>query len=62
MTAPVLVLHGERDSVVPIALAERLYAMIKAPKRFVRFAGSGHDDLGARAVEEAKRFVGERSR
>ena len=61
VTAPVLVLHGDRDSVVPIALAERLYGMIKSPKRFVRFAGSGHDDLGARAVEEAKRFVGEQS-
>ena len=41
VTAPVLVLHGDRDNVVRIALAQRLYAMIKAPKRFVRFPGSG---------------------
>ena len=57
VTAPVLMLHGDRDTVVPIALGERLYALTKAPKRFVRFPGGGHDDLGTRAVEEAKRFI-----
>jgi fermentation-respiration switch protein FrsA (DUF1100 family) len=60
VTAPVLVLHGDRDYVVPIALGERLYALIDAPKRFVRFPGVGHDGLGARAVEAAKQFLGER--
>jgi len=58
--APVLVLHGERDGVVPIALAERLYGLIKTPKRFVRFAGVGHNDLGGQAVEAARQFIGER--
>jgi fermentation-respiration switch protein FrsA (DUF1100 family) len=33
--APVLVVHGEEDTVVPITLGERLYAMIQAPKRFL---------------------------
>src|SRR6478672_7292750 len=33
VTAPVLVLQGERDTIVPMALAERLYGLIKAPKR-----------------------------
>jgi fermentation-respiration switch protein FrsA (DUF1100 family) len=60
VTAPVLVLHGDRDYVVPIALGERLYASINAPKRFVRFPGVGHDGLGARAVETARQFLGER--
>src|SRR5215475_3893065 len=60
ITAPVLMLHGDRDDVVPIALAERLYALINAPKRFVRFAGIGHEDLGVQAVEAAKQFIGER--
>ena len=41
VTAPVLVLHGDRDNIVPIALGERLYALINAPKRFVRFPGGG---------------------
>ena len=33
VTAPVLVLHGDRDNVVPFALGERLYALITSPKR-----------------------------
>src|SRR6266851_4471918 len=58
VTAPVLVLHGERDTVVPIALGERLYALIDAPKRFVRFPGAGHNELGARgALDAAKLFL-----
>ena len=52
-----LVVHGEEDTVVPITLGERLYAMIQAPKHFVRVAGGEHGDLGARAVAAAKRFV-----
>ena len=59
VTAPVLVLHGDRDDIVPIALGERLYAMINAPKRFVRFRGVGHNDLGPQAVEAAKQFLTE---
>src|SRR5262249_53755741 len=62
VTAPVLVLHGERDDIVPMALAERLYGSINAPKRFVRFAGVGHNDLGAEAVDAAKQFIGEQGR
>jgi fermentation-respiration switch protein FrsA (DUF1100 family) len=59
ITAPVLVLHGDRDDIVPMALAQRLYGLINAPKRFVSFAGIGHNDLGAQAVEAAKQFIGE---
>jgi len=60
ITAPVLILHGDQDAVVPIASGERLYALITAPKRFVRFPGGGHEDLGARgAVEAAKVFLAE---
>src|SRR5262249_45195665 len=62
VTAPVLVLHGDRDNIVPMALAERLYGLINAPKRFVRFAGIGHNDLGAEALEAAKQFLGEHCR
>jgi uncharacterized protein len=61
VTAPVLVLHGERDTVVPIALGERLYELIKSPKRFVRFPGVGHNDLGVQAVEAARPFLMERA-
>ena len=48
VTAPVLVVHGENDLVVPMALGKCLYGLIRAPKRFVSVAGGGHNDLGAR--------------
>jgi hypothetical protein len=57
VTAPVLVLHGEQDTVVPIAFGERLYAMIKTPKRFVRIANAGHNGLGEVAIEAARSFL-----
>jgi len=55
VSAPVLVLHGERDDVVPIGFGERLYAMIRAPKRFVRLADAGHNDHDAHGGTEAVR-------
>jgi fermentation-respiration switch protein FrsA (DUF1100 family) len=59
VTAPVLVVHGENDAIVPVTLGERLYDLIRAPKRFVRITGAGHNDLGVRAVAAAKRFIAE---
>lgn len=38
---PLLLIHGERDRIVPIAHAERLYAAARAPKDFWRYDG-GH--------------------
>ncbi|HEY6023929.1 MAG TPA: alpha/beta hydrolase [Pseudolabrys sp.] len=43
--APLLVLHGERDRVVPIAFGERLFRLAPEPKRMVRFPLGGHVDL-----------------
>src|SRR5690606_11328486 len=50
--APVPIVHGDRDNVVPIRLAERLYARIRSPKRFVRLAGAGHNDIHAFGASE----------
>lgn len=47
ITAPVLVMHGARDEIVPIEFGEKLYDLITAPKRFVRFADGHHNDLDA---------------
>ena len=55
--APVLVVHGQNDAVVPISLGKRLYGSIRAPKQFVNVAGAGHNDLGAKAVAAAKQFL-----
>jgi fermentation-respiration switch protein FrsA (DUF1100 family) len=57
VTVPVLVLHGDRDNVVPFELGERLYGLINAPKRFVRFPGAGHEELGNGAVAAARAFI-----
>jgi fermentation-respiration switch protein FrsA (DUF1100 family) len=57
--APVLVVHGQNDTVVPISLGERLYGLARMPKRFVRIPGAGHNDLGVHAVAAAKRFIAE---
>ncbi len=58
VTAPLLVLHGERDAVVPIRFGERLFALANEPKRMVRFPQGGHvdlDDFGA--VDVVRDFV-----
>ena len=55
--APVLVVHGENDAVVPVTFGERLYSLVQAPKRFVRIANAGHNDLGEQAVAAAKLFI-----
>src|SRR5262245_2944532 len=47
VSASVLVMHGERDAAIPIRLGERLFALAREPKRFVRFPNGGHDDLDA---------------
>lgn len=61
--APVLVLHGERDAVVPIRFGERLHAAAVAPKRFVRFPSGGHDDLDAHgALAAVRAFLAELGR
>jgi fermentation-respiration switch protein FrsA (DUF1100 family) len=61
VTAPVLVLHGDRDNIVPFALGERLYALINSPKHFVRLRGGGHEGLDAfGAMRAAREFLGER--
>ena len=53
--APLLIIHGARDNVVPIALGERLYALANEPKRFVRFADGGHNDLDRYGAQAALR-------
>jgi hypothetical protein len=59
----VLVLHGERDRVVPIEYGERLFALIRAPKKFVRFPEGGHVDLDQQgALDIIRSFLAEPAR
>lgn len=58
VTAPILILHGGRDNVVPIAQGQRLFGLANAPKRFVRYPAGDHIDLdNYGAVAEALRFM-----
>ena len=58
VTAPLLIMHGARDATIPIGLGERLFALAREPKQFVRFPEAGHNDLGNfGAIETARRFI-----
>jgi pimeloyl-ACP methyl ester carboxylesterase len=45
LTMPLLVLHGERDDIVPLLHGEELHEAATCPKRLVRFPDAGHNDL-----------------
>ena len=40
--APVLILHGEGDNVVPIVFGEKLFELAREPKEFVRVSDARH--------------------
>lgn len=42
---PVLIVHGDADSVIPFAQGERMFALAQEPKTFVRFPNSEHATL-----------------
>ena len=59
VTAPLLVMHGERDATISIKMGERLFALAHQPKQFVRFPEGGHDNLdNYGAIETARQFIG----
>jgi pimeloyl-ACP methyl ester carboxylesterase len=39
---PLLVMHGQRDSVIPFSQGGALFALANPPKRFVSFPDGGH--------------------
>ena len=45
VTAPVLILHGERDAVIPVEMGWRVYRAANEPKRIELFPQGNHDDL-----------------
>jgi fermentation-respiration switch protein FrsA (DUF1100 family) len=59
--APVLILHGDGDDIIPIRYGERLLAMVPGEKRMVRYAGGYHMDLDRfGATDEALKFLAQR--
>jgi hypothetical protein len=60
IAAPLLILHGARDSVVPIEFGERLFALAREPKRFIRYPDGEHEDLDRfGALDAALAFLAE---
>ncbi len=44
VTAPLLIVHGELDTVIPVEMGRRLHAAANAPKEIVTFPRAGHAD------------------
>lgn len=59
VTAPVLVLHGEQDKVIPVEMARRVYRAANEPKKIEVFPHGGHVDLFDHgAWEKTRAFLG----
>jgi uncharacterized protein len=58
VTAPVLVLHGEHDAVIPVEMGLRVYRAANEPKRIELFPQGTHDDLfDVGAWEKVRAFL-----
>ena len=58
VTAPVLVLHGEQDAVIPVEMGRRVYRAANEPKRIELFPQGTHNDLFDHgAWEKTRAFV-----
>jgi hypothetical protein len=58
VTAPVMIMHGVLDRVVPYAMGEALFDLANKPKHFVRFLDGGHEDLDDNgALDAVARFL-----
>lgn len=66
ISVPVLIVHGDRDEVVPIHLGQQVFAAAREPKSFYLVSGADHNDLylvgGRPYFQRIKRFVVEVTR
>ncbi|MBM3525878.1 MAG: alpha/beta hydrolase [Alphaproteobacteria bacterium] len=53
IAAPLLIVHGERDTVTPAAHGRRLLAAAREPKRGVFYPRAAHTDLPEHGMTEA---------
>jgi len=62
LAAPLLVVAGSRDRIVPLAHSRRLFGAAPRPKRLVVLDGADHNDpdllAGPRLVDELRSFLG----
>jgi fermentation-respiration switch protein FrsA (DUF1100 family) len=58
VTAPLLILQGMRDQIVPYAMGQHLFDLANKPKHIVRFVDGGHEDLDQNgALHAVGRFL-----
>jgi fermentation-respiration switch protein FrsA (DUF1100 family) len=61
VSAPLLVIAGDRDEIVPESLSRRLYDAAGEPKRYVVIRGAGHNDPdlldGQQMLDEVDRWL-----
>ncbi|PZP86952.1 MAG: alpha/beta hydrolase [Azospirillum brasilense] len=58
LQAPLLILHGTDDGIIPLAMGEQLYAAANPPKQMQRYASAHHTDLWqTRAYDDAAAFI-----
>ena len=58
--APLLILHGERDPVIPVAMGRELFRLANEPKRLATFPNGSHSDLylnGNGALEAMRDWI-----
>ena len=55
VTAPVLILHGEQDGVIPVEMGRRVFHAANEPKRIEVFPQGTHDDLFGHGAWEKTR-------
>jgi fermentation-respiration switch protein FrsA (DUF1100 family) len=63
--APLLILHGERDAVIPVKMGRELFRLANEPKRLATFRDGGHSDLyldGNGALEAIRNWIAELKR
>jgi uncharacterized protein len=60
---PVLVVHGDRDQIIPVAQGRKLFDAAPEPKRLLIIDGAGHNDLsivgGQRYIDTLAGFIRE---
>ena len=57
VTAPVFILHGDRDEVIDFVLGRELFEAAREPKWFWEVTGAGHNDLIAAAGQEYEQHL-----
>ncbi len=45
LKAPLLVIHGDADNVLPLEMGQRLFGAAAVEKKMLVFRGAGHNDL-----------------